>query len=54
MSHNALYFAFERERVAWWDQITVAKETTLTAIPIKEEIKIIHLQLPQKYNSNRP
>ena len=35
-SHNALYFPFERERVAWRDQITVTKETTLTAVPPKE------------------
>ena len=36
LSHNALYFSFERELFMWQDQITVAKETTLTAVPPTE------------------
>ena len=42
LSHNTLYFLFKREHVSWWDQITVAKETTLTAVPLAEKkIKLI-------------
>ena len=44
-SHNALYFPFEREHVAWRDQITLTKETTRTAVPPREKVKILLLQL---------
>ena len=35
-SHNTLYSPFEREHVVWRHQITVAKETTLSAVPLTE------------------
>ena len=36
LSHNAIYFPWERERVAWRGQVTVTKGTTLTAVPLTE------------------
>ena len=44
-SHNTLYSPFEREHVALREQITAAKEATLTATPLTERKKIIHLSL---------
>ena len=52
-SHNTIYSSLKRERFAWQHQITVAKGTMLTTVPLPEEkIKIIRLQLvASKYNS---
>ena len=35
--HNALYFQLEREHGTWEDQIMIAKETMITAIPLTEQ-----------------
>ena len=37
-SHNTLYSPFEREHVAFREQIMVTKEAMLTAIPLTERI----------------